>query len=766
MEQSEQESTTAARARRRRGGFGSLGPEDTRRLLGASIALIIVIPVLSFSFLLMHLPPHDLFLVRDLSIATACVAVTSVTLGSLLLIRHPLDVARLRRSIDTVLERRLDVAVGAPGEMADLDAIESCVNRLVGQLERQMAEVKAELGRVEALVDQRVSASRGGGDVASVGPSWVRVVGAGEGDAWMRSLLSRDQLRTLLSDVLELTGTVAAAYDGNGALVLGVAAPWLSPLCVREPTWFEVDGPRTVRELVRSCIAEATILETPAEIGGMMLVAPVRARGRTVGAMAMQYGAVGADPAVRSVLAARHGATDAEMQAVWSAQRVAPAFSVALARNRLLSTALFVGECIERALEETDLRRHHHDLEDAIQARTAELERANQRLQQEVHERRRAEELKDEFVSTVSHELRTPLAITKEGIALLLDGIPGAVNDKQRKVLSSAKGNIDRLARIINDLLDISKIEAGKMEMRKDRVDFVELAEGVLAGMEAVVRQKGLRLETGWLLEQRDVYADGGRLVQVLTNLLSNAAKFTREGFVRLTAVNRPGFVECVVEDSGVGLSKQDATRVFEKFTQFGRVEGAGEKGTGLGLAIAKQIVELHRGQIHVESEPGKGSRFIFTVPLFSEAEVVRETIEAAIADARAQQETFLLLLFDLGRDGLASAEQRRHFDLGFQQLRAMQNLARASDRLAMRGGAQVVMAARVAPPQLGILYRRWRTQVDLCFKQVDPSLDVRLSCGYAEYPEDGSTADELLGKAERTLSPIDNGDHAGAVRG
>lgn len=766
MEHAEENGAAASRARRRRGGFASLGPGDSRRLLGAAMALILVIPILTFSFLLMHLPPRDHFLVRDLSVATVLVALISVTLGLLLLIQQPLAVARLRRFMDAVLQGKLDAGPGATGDLPDLDAIESGVNTLIGRLDRQMAEVNAELGRVEALIDQRVLASRGEGNAASVGPAWVRVDGTGEGAVWMRSLLSRDQLRILLSDVLELTGTAAATYDEHGALVLGLAAPWLAPLCVREPTWFDVDGPRTVRELVRTSLGEAAILETPAEIGGSMLVAPVKVRGRTVGAVAMHYGVISADPAVRAVLAARHGATDAELQAVLSAQRVAPAFTVALARNRLLSTALFVGECIERALEEADLRRHHHDLEDAIQARTAELERANQRLQMEVHERRRAEELKDEFVSTVSHELRTPLAITKEGIALLLDGIPGTVNDKQRKVLSSAKGNIDRLARIINDLLDISKIEAGKMEMRKDRVDFVEMAEGVLAGMEAVARQKGLRLETGWLLEQRDVYADGGRLVQVLTNLLSNAVKFTREGFVRLTAANRPGVVECVVEDSGVGLSPQDATRVFEKFTQFGRVEGAGEKGTGLGLAIAKQIVELHRGQIHVESEPGKGSRFVFTVPLYSETEVVRETIEAAIVDARTQQDTFLLLLFDLGRDKLVTAAQRRHFDLGFQQLRAMQNLARASDRLAMRAGAQVVMAARVAPPQLGILYRRWRTQVDLCFKQVDPSLDVRLSCGYAEYPEDGSTADELLGKAERTLSPIDTGDHGGTGRG
>ncbi len=402
----------------------------------------------------------------------------------------------------------------------------------------------------------------------------------------------------------------------------------------------------------------------------------------------------------------------------------------------------------------------------AAWSRAYEIEKANIRLQQEVLERRHAETLKDEFVSTVSHELRTPLAITREGIALLLDGIPDPITPKQREILLTAKNNIDRLTRIINDLLDISKIEAGKMEMKKACVDFVALAEGVVASLAGAARQKGLTLSTAWTLNAREVYADPDRVVQVLTNLVNNAIKFTAQGSVTVSAVNRSDGVECAVTDTGIGLSRLDALRVFDKFTQFGRLEGAGDRGTGLGLAIARQIVDLHRGRIWVESEPERGSRFAFTLPLYSEAEVVRETVEGAISDAHVMKESFLLLLFAIidPRAG-ESAERGKQFAEGFRRLRAMQHLARATDRMALRGENQVVMAARVSLTQLGALYRRWKLQVESCFKQVDPALDVMLSCGYARFPEDGSGGEALLQHAERTLSPLDGDASLSALR-
>lgn len=243
-------------------------------------------------------------------------------------------------------------------------------------------------------------------------------------------------------------------------------------------------------------------------------------------------------------------------------------------------------------------------------------------LNNEITKRKKAEEkeielLKDEFISTVSHELRTPLSIAREGVSIVLDGITGEINKKQRDILSTARGNIDRLARIIDNLLDISRIEAGKMELQRRMVNIDELAKGVIAVFEPKIKAKGLELRLKIPREEVGVYADKDKIIQVFTNLIGNALKFSEKGFIEVGIQKKNDVVECFVQDSGIGISESDIPKVFNKFEQFGRVIGGGERGTGLGLSIAKGIIEKHKGSIRVESAPEKGSKFTFCLPVY-----------------------------------------------------------------------------------------------------------------------------------------------------
>lgn len=225
------------------------------------------------------------------------------------------------------------------------------------------------------------------------------------------------------------------------------------------------------------------------------------------------------------------------------------------------------------------------------------------------------DQLKDEFIGTVSHELRTPLSIVKEGISLILDEIPGKINSAQAKVLSSAKVNIDRLARIINRLLDISKIEAGKVEVKKRSVNLADIVEEVIRSFGLKMKEKGLGVKVSLPSNGVEIFADEDMITQVVTNLVDNAVKFTRSGNIQVSIKAALGNVECSVSDTGIGIARIDMPKLFRKFQQFGRASGPGEKGTGLGLSIAKSIIDMHGGIIRVESELGKGTKVTFTLP-------------------------------------------------------------------------------------------------------------------------------------------------------
>jgi signal transduction histidine kinase/CheY-like chemotaxis protein len=236
------------------------------------------------------------------------------------------------------------------------------------------------------------------------------------------------------------------------------------------------------------------------------------------------------------------------------------------------------------------------------------LKQANRKLEDLDH-------LKSDFLSTVSHELRTPIAIMREGVSLCMDDRVGPLNPTQRKLLTDTLNNIDRLNRLVTDLLDLSKIEAGKLKLRRTVFDLRRVARSVLDAYDKQAADKGIRLEIQSLQSEISIFADEDKVRQVLDNLVSNALRFTNSGGqIKIILIDREDSVECCVSDTGVGINGENAAKLFSKFEQIGRVDGPGYKGTGLGLSICKRLVEKHGGRIWLESQPGKGSKFSFTL--------------------------------------------------------------------------------------------------------------------------------------------------------
>jgi len=226
--------------------------------------------------------------------------------------------------------------------------------------------------------------------------------------------------------------------------------------------------------------------------------------------------------------------------------------------------------------------------------------------------------LKSEFIMTASHELKTPLTSMEMSIGLLKENAADNLNDNQKQLLDAADEDIRRLKSLIKDLLDLSRIESGKIEMEFDRVDTRVLFEKAIAAQKSIATEKGVQLEAKAVENIPPVNADPTKITWVLTNLISNALRYTDDGgFIKLDAMDVGPQVQINVRDDGKGIPYEYQSRIFDKFVQVKNDPSAG--GSGLGLAICKEIVRAHGGTIWVDSTPGEGSTFSFTLPVFKE---------------------------------------------------------------------------------------------------------------------------------------------------
>jgi signal transduction histidine kinase len=244
---------------------------------------------------------------------------------------------------------------------------------------------------------------------------------------------------------------------------------------------------------------------------------------------------------------------------------------------------------------------------------------ANARLYEEV---KRANEAKSEFVSIVSHELKTPMTSIKGYTDLVMKGAAGPLTDLQSQFLNTVRANVERMSTLVGDLLEISRIETGRLKLDIKPVSMNEIVEETLRTTQRQIEEKQQALEVALPADLPRVMGDRARLIQVMTNLISNAYKYTPNGG-RIAISAQPkanggtsGFVLCAVRDSGIGISPEDQAKLFTKFFRSGDPAVREVPGTGLGLSITKSLIELHGGEIWVESQLGRGTTFAFTVPV------------------------------------------------------------------------------------------------------------------------------------------------------
>jgi len=237
-----------------------------------------------------------------------------------------------------------------------------------------------------------------------------------------------------------------------------------------------------------------------------------------------------------------------------------------------------------------------------------------------------ADRSKSEFISTVSHELRTPLTSIKGYVDLILLGSVGEVTPMQKSFLDVVRANSNRLVELINDILDISRVETGRISLNLEPIAIGELVEEVTASAQAEIARKCLALDVQVSADLPLVQADRKRIVQVLNNMVSNAYKYTREGGqIAVSALCSDGYLQVSVTDSGVGIAEQDLKKLFTRFFRADNPLRDEVGGTGLGLAISKSFIELHGGDMWVESEVDVGSTFYFTLPLEPNEELLEE---------------------------------------------------------------------------------------------------------------------------------------------
>ena len=270
-----------------------------------------------------------------------------------------------------------------------------------------------------------------------------------------------------------------------------------------------------------------------------------------------------------------------------------------------------IGTAIENMRLYTELFNSHKELERRVIERTKELEKLNEEL-------KNLNKMKSDFISAVSHELRTPLTSIKGYASILMTGKLGDVLPAQKERLEKIDKHSNSLVHLINNLLDIARIESGKIQMEIKDISIKETLDSVVDIITPQVKEKSISLKINSKVRFDKIKADQGQIERVFLNLLSNAVKFTPEkGSVTISIDEKEDDTQFSIEDTGIGIPPRDIPKVFQDFFRADNALDQKIKGSGLGLSLVKKIVEAHRGKIWFDSELGKGTRFTFTIPKY-----------------------------------------------------------------------------------------------------------------------------------------------------
>ena len=388
----------------------------------------------------------------------------------------------------------------------------------------------------------------------------------------------------------------------------------------------------------------------------------------------------------------------------------------------------------------------------------------------DVSKEKEIDRMKSEFISLASHEMRTPMTSIKNAVDIMLKGKAGEISDTQEKFLSMAKRNIDRLADLINDLLDISKIESGKMESNSTEMNIIGCIKNVMNTSKTLADAKSITLKMSVVPDLPAIYADVSRIEQVMINLVGNAIKFTPEnGTVTVDVHEREevsdltkgvkGFLEISVIDNGVGIPEELIGHIFDKFYQVeSSLSTEKQAGSGLGLAISKHIVEAHGGEIQCKSKEGGGSTFTISLPIFDKEKQTYHRLNNELAKAVRQRASVSLLIYRL-----MEFEKfiERHGMEGCEKVLQM-----AKDKI-IEEGRRKTDKVFLFPPNGEIFFIMPDTDIvgaKKAQKRIDKNIadqkivlredeyDPSFTSGAASYPEDGESSEQIILIAKKRL--------------
>jgi len=375
-----------------------------------------------------------------------------------------------------------------------------------------------------------------------------------------------------------------------------------------------------------------------------------------------------------------------------------------------------------------DLKKEIRDLKEVLSKANEEINKLSR--------------IKSDFISIISHELRTPLTSIKESVSLVLDGVAGPINKEQEKILTISKNNIERLAKIITDILDMSRLEAGRIIMHKRKLNINEIIKDVYNTTKTTVEQKNMEFSLSLEESIEFTWFDPDRIGQILKNLISNAVKFSRDnGKIKISSskedINGKGFIKVTVEDNGIGMFKEDIGKLFNNLSPLDASMTRKHGGAGLSLAISKGIVELHGGDMWVTSEPDAGSKFIFTIPVYKKHEEFDFLMEEAIERSKRNDNKIAVIIFEI----------KNVKDMVEKNISEMEDIIKKTVRgpedktvRGRKGECIVIIACTDRPGAMAIMRR------------IKDNIKIPILFGISVYPDEAIDKDELMKKAEEDL--------------
>jgi PAS domain S-box-containing protein len=373
-------------------------------------------------------------------------------------------------------------------------------------------------------------------------------------------------------------------------------------------------------------------------------------------------------------------------------------------------------------------------------------------LEQKSEKLNKVDQLKTEFISHVSHELRTPLTVTREAISQVIDGVCGEINKEQKQFLFISIEGIDRLSRLIENLLHISKIEAYKIIPKRELIHIVSLVKEVSSGFNSLLKHKGLEIKLNFSNDMIELYVDKDMIIQVFMNLIGNAIKFTPAGYIDISIVDKKDAIECAVSDTGIGISDQDLPKVFSKFEQFGRDFECAEKGTGLGLSISKGIIELHRGSIWLGSKLGQGTKVSFILPKYTPKELFKEYVNKAVAEAIKENASLSIIVFEIKNyDTLQKKADQDKIGLIMHNLKQSitNNLRPRSDISIEDSRTFFVALPQTDKKNAFSIAERLKSSFADCLSKEGIFEEIGVGIRIASLPEDANTEEDLLKRVQ-----------------